>query len=447
MLDFQSVYRNDHKENLRIFNDLKVLKEFSSIGNDLRHFFRDNSYNHFHKNLTEPKHFIGNNYLNIFQKQDITKNKGRNKLFENRFNIKLFEQSLANMKLKDQILTDRIRFPFIERMKNSPTYLLRKEIEKQKEYRQNKSVKTFFPNVPDVGRYNPQYNYINKHSYRAFFGNISNNRFNSNETEVIKNDLEQANIEKDNYRENKGRVNKKKIIIKNNLFKKENKKIINNRFSLKKLIDKKHKKNNNNNKIKTNFENKSEIKNSNNISLITNNSSINNSFNNNNSLIIDKSKKSINISSIDVDKNSSFNKSVKIKSIRDENHCLRFETYTPRKPLNKVIIYNTDIKTELPNYYTSKYIKNNVNFNKSRNIPNYIEKVISLDQNPPLGFYEPKYSYIFNNIDKNIYINKKILYNLPKHNSKKIFCEYNISKDYQTIPSLNRQDDVNIIDN
>ena len=59
------------------------------------------------------------------------------------------------------------------------------------------------------------------------------------------------------------------------------------------------------------------------------------------------------------------------------------------------------------------------------------------DQNPPLGFYQPKYSLVFNNIDKNIYMYKKNLSNLTNNRIKKIFCEYNISKDYQTVPSLN----------
>ena len=68
----------------------------------------------------------------------------------------------------------------------------------------------------------------------------------------------------------------------------------------------------------------------------------------------------------------------------------------------------------------------------------YLEQYISRDQNPPLGFYEPKYNYVFNNIDKNVYINKKSLSNLSQNRIKKIFCNYNMSKEYQTVPSLNK---------
>ena len=104
MIDYQNIYKKDHKENLRIFRDLKEVKEFSSYASELDRAFGDNSYNHFYRHLTEPKQFIGNNYLSLFQKQDNIKNKVRSNLFEEHFNLKQFEESLANMKLKDKIL-------------------------------------------------------------------------------------------------------------------------------------------------------------------------------------------------------------------------------------------------------------------------------------------------------------------------------------------------------
>ena len=443
MLDYQNIYKNDHKENLRIFGDLKALKEYSSYANDLNRAFGENCYNYFHRNLTEPKHFIGNRFINLFQKKENSKTK--TKLFEEHFNIKQFEESLANMKLKDKILNEKIKFPYLERMKNSSNYLLKKELEKNKP---NKSLKSFFPEVPDVGRYNPQYNSINRHSYRAFFGNMQTNRFYTLEHE-IKKEKNKDSIDSDNNKENVEK-SRRNISIKNNSFNKQNQSKINNHFSLKKLIENEQKQMNdkkvniNDNSIK---ENKSEkifnFKNKNNISIVTDNNSSNNSFINNGPTD-EKSKNSRNNSFLD-NKNSSFNKSIKSNYFRDNNHCLRFETYTPRKPLNKTIIYNTDIRTELPNYYTSKYIKNNINFNKNNNTPNYIEQAIIRDQNPPLGFYEPKYNLVFNNIDKNVYIYKKNLSYLARNKIKKIFCDYNVSKDYQTVPALNNYKDENKI--
>ena len=450
MLDYQNIYIKYHKENIRIFSDLKAIKEFSSYSNDLNRAFGDNSYNQFHKNLSEPKQVIGDNFLNLFQKNDKLKNKTKFKIFDERFNLKQFEESLANMKLQDKILKEKIKYPFIERMKNSRNYLLKKEIENHKLNKINRSFKAF-PEVPDVGRYYPKYNSINKHTYQAFFGNMPTNRFNTIEHEIIKNDKKNNDSSKENDKNKEENISHK-IIIKTNLFNRQNKNTINNHFSIKNLIQKNEikiksgKKNNTelNNSIK---ENKSEktlnFKNSNNISLITDNNennSNNNSFSKNNSPVVDNLDRSRNNSSFELDKNISVSKSIKSKSINDGNHCLRFETYTSRKPLNKTIIYNTDIRTELPNYYTSKYIKNNINFDKNSNTPNYIEQAIMRDQNPPLGFYQPKYNYVFNNLDKNIYIYKKNLSNLSNSRIQKIFCDYNISKDYQTVPSLNNPD-------
>ena len=449
MLDYQNIYRKDHKENIRIFQDLKTIKEFSSYANDLNRIFGDNSYNQFHKNLNEPKQIIGDNYMRLFQKSD-NKN-AKFKIFEEHFNLKQFRESLSNMKIKDKILKDKIQFPYFERMKQSRNYLLKKEMEK---YKSDKPNKSFFPNVPEVGRYNPKYNSINKHSYRAFFGNVPTNRFYTIDQEVIKNDLD--NPEKNDDNDNENEQIKRKFIIKSNIFNKSNNMKINNHFSLKNIVGNRSKissakklyeinnnteTNDNSNIIKENksqkfFILKNNNKNSNNISNISDNNSINNSFNN-------SPKKSNNNSSIEVDNNSSFNKSIKINNIKDNNHCLKFETYTSRKPLNKTIIYNTDIRTELPNYYSPKYIKNYINFNNNKNALSYLEQKIKRDQNPPIGFYEPKYNYVFNNIDKNVYINKNSLLNSSHHSIKKIFCDYNVSKDYQTVPSLNNDDNEN----
>ena len=444
MLDYKSVFIKDHKENLKIFSDLKTIKEFSAYANDLNRAFGDNSYNHFHKNLIEPKQSFKADYFNIFQKKEDKKNKYKIKLklFEdNYFNIKKIEESLANMKLKEKILNEKIKNPYIERMKKSPLFMYKKEIEKQKASKKNKLIKSVYNQVPPVGRYFPKYNSINKHSYRAFFGNMPTNRFYTIEQEIVKNDKnkdsleDEENFQKRNY----------KFVIKNNLFNKNNKKFIKNRrFSLRKIIINEQGKLKDSQNFDSIRENKSEkifnIKNnSHNISRITDN----NSFSNEN-FIDESSNKSRNNSSLELDKNSIINKSFDIKKKRDNNHCLRFEAYMGRKPLTKTIIYNTDIKDELPNYYTSKYIKNTIDYNRNRHIPNYIEQAIMRDQNPPLGFYQPKYNYIFNNLDKNVYINKKYSY-LGKNHLKKIFCDYNVSKEYQTVPKLNDQATENVI--
>ena len=441
MLYKQNIYRKDHKENIRIFRDLKTIKEFSSYSNDLNRIFGENSYNHFHKYLNQPKQIIGDNYIRMFQKSD--KNL-KFKIFEEHFNLRQFKASLKDMKTKDRILNYKIKNPYLERMKQNRNFLLKKEKEK---HIKNNSSKSIFPNVPDIGHYDPKYSSINKHSYRAFFGNVPINRFYTIDQEIVKTDLDNSNknisIDNDEL--------KNKSLIKSNIFNINNSMNINNHpfsfkhlkksnskiKSAKKVLELKENQNNNNNIKETKSEKVLAIKNRNNnshnISYISHNSSSNS--------INYSPKKSNNNSSIDIDSNNSF-----INNKRDNNHCLRFETYSCRKPLNKTIIYNTDIKTELPNYYSPKYIKNYINFNK--NSPTYLDQIINKQQNPPLGFYEPKYNYIFNSIDKNVYINRNKGLNCSNNIKSKVFCNYNVSTDYLTVPSLNNAcDEKNILDN
>ena len=446
MLDYQELYRKDRKENIRIFSDLKTLKEFSSYNTDLNHVFGENTYNKFHKNLTEQRKVISDNFQNMALKPFVPTSYNK---FEEEFNPKEFESTLNNMKLRDQILNYKIKNPYTERMKNSSSYLLKKEFEKSKA---NKTIKSFLPEVPEVGRYNPQYNSINKHSYRVFFGNKPTNRFNTLEHEIVQNENDNSDTINDIGNER----NSRRVIIKSNSINRAKNinyfnKINKNQFSIRKLLDKKPMKSNldsnkiynlinldkNNNNLRDNASEKIlTIKNSNNISHISDNNSNNNSFTLNNSPLKDKTKKIrfksgfknkskiSNNSSIELDKDNSLDRSF---GSRNDNHCLKFETYTSRKPLGKTILYNTDIKTELPNYYTSKYIKNNINYKKGKNIMSYIEQIISKkDQSPPLGFYQPKYNYVFNNIDKNIYLNRnKIMKDMVHNKLKKIFCNYN----------------------
>lgn len=457
MLDYQNLYRKDRKENIRIFSDLKTLKEFSSYNTDLNHVFGENTYNKFHKNLTEQRKVISDNFQSMALKPFVPTSYNK---FEENFNLKEFESSLNNMKMREEILNYKIKNPYSERMKNSSSYLLKKEIEKN---RANKIMKSFLPEVPEVGRYNPQYNSINKHSYRVFFGNKPTNRFNTLDHEIVQNENDNSNTINDKDKD-KERNNRRFIVKSNSINRSKNINYFSkDHISIRKLLDKKPIKSNldsNNiynlikldrNNLRGNASEKIfTIKNSNSISNISDIQSNNNSFTLNNSPLKEKTKKIrnnsdfknkskiTNNSSTELDKDNSLDKSIRSRS--DNNHCLRFETYTSRKPMEKTILYNTNIKTELPNYYTSKYIKNNINYKKGKNIMSYIEQIISKkDQNPPLGFYQPKYNFVLSNIDKNIYLNRnKIMKDMVQNRLKKIFCNYNMSEEYQTVPSLNQ---------
>jgi len=467
MLDYQSIYRKDRKENLRIFSDLKAIKDYSSYNNDLNRIFGDNSYCKFHKNLFEGKTINNDNVTKMFQEPFKPTSF---KKYEENFSLNQFEKSLNNMKTKEEILNYKIKNPFIERMKNSPTYLFKKEVEKNK----NSSIKLtkpLLPEVPEVGRYNPQYNSVNKHSFMPFFGDIPSRRYQTLENEVLKktknykNNDDNSNLDT-NY-DIDDEFNDRKYNIKRNSINKYNhyyiKKQNNNLYNSIKID------NYNNDRKEDKSEKVFSINSRNNISFsnISDNNSINNSFNLNNSPFKDNSRrKRINSGfknnqnignnlSIEIDKykekekekDISLDNSIKTKG--NSNYSLKIGVYTPKKQIDKSSLHNINIKNEFPNYYTPKYTKNTINYNKGNNSLSYMDKII-IDKNkyPPLGFYEPKYNYIFNSINKNIYLDKKSsLENTPKNRLKQIFSKYRVTRDYETVPSLNEIETQNIKEN
>ena len=462
MLDYQNIYRKDRKENLRIFSDLKGIKEYSSFNIDLNRIFGENSYNKFHKNLFGRKAINNDNVTKMIQEPFKPTSF---KKYEENFNLSQFGKSLNNMKEKEEILNYKIKNPFIERMKNSPTYLFKKEVEKNKN-NSIKLTKPLIPEVPEVGRYNPQYNSINKHSFMPFFGDIPSRRYNTIENEILKNNKNNdgnSNLET-NY-DIQGELKNHKYNIKNNSINKYNhyyaKKPNNNLYNSIKID------NYNNDRREDKSENIFSMNSRNNISFsnISDNNSDNNSFNLNNSSIKDNSRRKRNSSgfksnhsidnnlSIDADKDKDKGKDISldnsIKTKGNSNYNLKVGAYTPKKQIEYPNIHNSNFKNELPNYYTPKYTKNTINFNKGNNSLSYMDKILN-DKNkyPPLGFYEPKYNYIFNSINKNIYLDKKSsLENTPKNRLKQIFSKYRITRDYETAPSLNGIETQNIEEN
>ena len=121
------------------------------------------------------------------------------------------------------------------------------------------------------------------------------------------------------------------------------------------------------------------------------------------------------------------------------NHCLKFENYTSRKPIVKERPYNNENNVELPNYYTEKHIKGNVDFNKlssNKNIKSYFEEISNKVKNPPLGFYQPKYNSIMSKT-RDIYFRKKSLPSSRRRKIKKIIYSYDVPYNYQIATSLN----------
>ena len=435
--NYGNLYRKDHSENIKIFNDLKSEQEFSSISNNLNQLFRDNSYSRFHKNLIQKKTTSNNNFLDLFEKSEMI-DKHPIKKISTPFDIKQFESCLIKMKLKNDLLTERIKNPYQQREKFSQYYELKKETNKQKNL---KPSKPYFPNVPDVGRYNPSYDILNKHSYQAFFGK-ENRKCNTIENDSNNNnDINSLSIIIDDKKFNSIKNNKRHVFH-----------ISNNSNILSKLTNSPIRKHNFIKKCTTDLHKQKDTSSNNLNTSISSYISKNNNISRNSSMIKNNSKKSLNNvhSSTENDDN---NISLTISASKNKNnHCLRFDSYPSRKPLINKIIYDTNIKTELPNYYSPKYLKGFLNFDKKINVASYIDKEISKNNNvPPLGFYEPKYDAILKSTKKNVYFDQKSYSSLPKikkSKMKKVICDYNVNAYYKVVPALNSiKIDKNIIDN
>ena len=354
----EKIYKNDHFENIKIFQDVRCQKEFSAYSSDLNRFFGDRSYPKFYKNLLENKKLASNYFTKLFEKEN--KIKGL-KQYEESFNIDNFKKSLKTLKIKEIEYNKKLKNPYFERMHNSKNFMITEYI-KKKPY--NKTIKPLNFKTPEVGRYTPSYNFVNKHIYEVTFSKTGLN------------ELSKHNITN-------------KLIGK-----------IKNKSKTLKTI--------NNNKIKY---------------TITEPITPRKKFHS-----LNATQNNINRKALSLALN-------KVKN----NHCLKFENYTTRKPLIRELDYNTEYNTESPNYYTDKYLKGNVDFNKlssNKNIKSYFEEIANKEHNPPLGFYKPKYNSVLSKT-RDIYFSKKTLPSSRHRKFKKIIYSYDVPYNYQIAPSLN----------
>lgn len=234
------------------------------------------------------------------------------------------------------------------------------------------------PDIPDIGRYNPNYNSIRTHSFYPIF----------------------ASDDYDNFNKYKRNVYAHKI----NLKKEPENGIFTSYSSIKKSRNKDE-------HLKTEP-----------------NSNINDKS------FVDKSQKSI--------KSSDFNLSqlMSTSSFGDEknNHCLRFDSYSPRKPMINKLMYGTDRMNNSTNYSLFRNIKGTVNFNKSSNshFGSYFDEIVKNSNNPPLGMYQPNFDYISKKT-VNIFLNKRDPPSPKLAHLKKIITSFHLTKEYQAVSGLN----------
>ena len=380
-----NVYKNDRIENIKMFSDIQSPKGYSTYTMNLDKVFGEKSYDNFYKGLISPKQFKDNTFIKLFEKENSPQ---KIKKGEQIFNINQFKESLNNMKLKENEKSRKLKNPFNEKLRTTNNILLKKEFDKNKNSKINKA---YFPQVPEVGRYNPSYSIINKHIYQVTFGNIELKSYFDRKENDDYNKTERNNIQ----------ISLKKNIKKNLITEINNNRQYSNTISTSHSIIKNLKKMKNGGKKK---------------------------FNKNGII-----------------KNLKFNSKSENKSnytktyYENKNHCLKFELYTPRKPLSKEILYNTGFNFKIPNYYTEKYIHGNVDFNKvSINIrkKSYFDQVPKKQISPPLGHYHPKFDSILNKT-RDIYLVRKEIENTKKRKLNKIIYNYKKNSYYEIVTSLN----------
>ena len=367
MLERDIIYRKDHKENKKLFSDIKSQQKYSIYAGELNRVFGDRSYDQFYKGLLENKKIRINNFKKMFEKPVV---KGGIKKIEEPFDMKYFSSCLKKMDEKSKKLEYKIKHPHII----IPSKYS-KEVEKRLKIL---STRFRLPDIPDIGRYNPNYDSIRIHSFYPIF----------------------SSDDYDTFKKYKSNVYAHKISLTKEP---ENDSFIS-YYSIKKTRNK-------NDHLKTEP-----------------NQNINDKS------FAEKSQKSI--------KSSDFNLSqlMSTSSFGDEknNHCLRFDSYSPRKPMINKLMYDTDSINHNTNYSLFRNIKGNVNFNKSSNsnFGSYFDEIVKNSNNPPLGMYQPNFDYISKKT-VNIFLNKRGT-PLPKlAKLKQIITSYNLTKEYRTVSGLN----------
>ena len=169
MLEKERMYKMDHRENLKLFKDIKSKEKFSGYAYELNRVFGDRSYDRFYKNLFMKKRIHLNDFKKIFEKPI---KKGELKKIQEPFDIKEFNVCLKKMEIKNKMYEYKIKHP--HNLKYSPYQKSKDLAEKKKNF----SSKHFhLPDIPDIGRYNPNYQSINTHSFLPIISSLNYDDF------------------------------------------------------------------------------------------------------------------------------------------------------------------------------------------------------------------------------------------------------------------------------
>lgn len=385
--------KNDTKENLKFFSDIKILPEYSNLSKELSIQYHNFTYSSFYHNLKNiSERLKKGNTFNLLSISPYPETKVQNK-----FDIEKMKRAIEKMKEEEINNQNRKKHPYTERNKDSFSFSLyenkkriREEIKKKREH-EKKLVS------PGLCRYNPKYKSIEKHTRRVIFSFNNFKKFNTTYNHKLM-------------------IKKKKIKEEDNIIKT---KIEN----MKKKLDRLNFKIKNESREKKEKREKREKK-------ITKTESIENNKGND---IIPK-----------LFQNTEINKKSRNKENNDfkNNHCFKFETYTSRIPLLNKTTYDGDSIFRMTSSTSVNNTKRNIIIikNKKKIIKrNYVEEIIKNKKFiPSIGFYRPNFSSVTpKTID--IYFNgKKDKKNNMKHfKLKKILGNYKVGEEYELFQFLN----------
>ena len=398
----KKLLKKDTKENIKLFSDIKIQKEYSNLSKEISIQFHNNTYSSFYKNLKNFEQVLkkGNTFSPISTSPYPTEDPSRKK----KFDFEKMKNAIRLMKEEEKNMQKKKKNPYTERNRDSLSFSIyglmknKKKIIEQIKKKREKEKKIV---SPDLGRYNPKYKSIEKHTQRVIFSFKNFKKFNTayNQKLMIK---KRKLKEEDNIIKTKIENMKKKLKKINFNFKK----------NAKKNLSKKEKNNKSTSKTEQNDNNVKDIPN-----LFQNTAIYKKSRNANNS------------------------------ELTKDNHCFKFETYTSRKPLLVQTTYEGDSIFKLSSSVRS--IKESMNkfynIKKKLTSRNYLEDFIKNKNSvPSIGFYRPNYSFVTNKT-MDIYFNgkKEQKNNIKYFKLKKILGNYNVREEYELFRFLNSGKDSN----
>ena len=160
-----SELKKDNLNNIKLFQNIEKHDTFSKYSIELNRIFGDRTFKKFYYNLVMNRKFKDDNFIKVFEK-----NKLSYKLYKN-FDLTKYQNYLTELE-KEEENDEIIRKNFKNKFKFFKKE--QKDDYSKTESKSNSKEKKYIPSVPDIGRYNPNYNSIRKNQPNIIF---SRNKF------------------------------------------------------------------------------------------------------------------------------------------------------------------------------------------------------------------------------------------------------------------------------